>query len=142
MYRSINVFDYDYLTIEFDVSVVEGKSPFSCMIYMLGRPNNSVKQYKSSNVWFNCDEGLIYAVNSDNSHMINPTDKIHVKYLIKVNHESNTANLQVFFNDVLYYDSIDTFTSSYNLISELRIKNFSGEGSLSISDLKTIGYNN
>ena len=140
-YKSINVFDYDYLTIDYDVSVPEGTTPVKCMAYLLGRPGG-VKQYTASNSWFcaDKDEDLIYGVNTEKTHMTDVVNTLHVRYVIRVNAEAETADLQVFFNDVLYYDAPGTFDSVNNCIEELRIKHFEAPGSISFANLVVNGY--
>ena len=133
--KSINIFDYDYITIEYDVSVVEGASPVSFIAYLLGRPNGSLKQYMPSYTWFYVDENQIYGLNSEKANMTESVDKIHVKYVIAGN------KLQVFFNDVLYYDAVEVFNETNNCIEELRINNFKNSGSIQFTNLKVNGYN-
>ena len=139
-YKSINVFDYDYLTVEFDVSILDGETPVSFMAYLLGRPNGSVKQYVDSNVWFYVDGDNIYGLNTEKTHMTAPGDEVHVRYVIQVDSENETAALQVFFNDVLYYNASETFNSTYNCIEELRLKHFGNAGAISVTNLLVNGY--
>lgn len=123
-YKSYNVFDYDYMTIEYEVSVVDGESPFGFRTYLLGRPNGVVT-YKDSIINFHVDDGLIYAVNNDGSHMCEPASTVKVKYIISGGH------LQMFLNDVLYFDDPETFNVTFNCIEEIRINGFVGAGTLS-----------
>lgn len=140
-YSSINVFDYNYLTIDFDVKSCSGFNFVKHMCYLLGRPNGSVKQYTSSNAWFYPDDFSVYALNTEKTHMTDVKDSIHVRYVIQVDTYTQTADLQVFFNDVLYFDSPDTFDSVNNCIQEIRIKHFEGSGSVSYANLIVKGYN-
>ena len=111
------------------------------MAYLLGRPGG-VKQYTASNSWFcaDKDEDLIYGVNTEKTHMTDVVNTLHVRYVIRVNAEAGTADLQVFFNDVLYYDAPGTFDSVNNCIEELRIKHFEAPGSISFANLVVNGY--
>ena len=139
--KSINVFDYDYLTIDFDVSVSAGETPLACASYLLGRPG-AVKQYYESDVYYcaDKDENLIYSLNCKKKIMTDVVDTIHVRYVIRVNQEAGTADLQVLLNGVLSYNAPGTFNLTYNCIEEIRIKHFEAPGSISFTNLIVNGY--
>ena len=110
------------------------------MAYLLGRPG-SVKQYTESNIWYMRDEGSLYAVNTEKTHMCEVASTIHVEYVIKLDHTAQTGHLQVYLNGVLYYDAPEAFDATYNCIEELRVKHFGGPGSISFTNLIVNGYN-
>ena len=132
--KSINVFDYDYITIEYDVSVIDSISPVRFVGYLLGRPNGSLKQYSPSYTYFYVDENQIYGLNSEKTNMTESADKIHVKYVIAGD------KFQLFLNDVLYYEAFEVFSETKNCIEELRINDFKNPGSVKFSNLKVYGY--
>lgn len=140
--KAINVFDYDYLTVEYDVSVIESESPFTCAAYILGRPSGTIHEYYKSQLWIKADllDNQIYGMNSSKTHITDSYDTIKVKYVIKVNHENNTADMQLFLNDILYMSDSKAFTLVNFCMNEIRIKAYSGVGSLGFENLLVKGY--
>ena len=134
-YGNLYINSYDYLTIEYDISVSEGVNAISCVPFLVGIQNGSTKQFNASRAWISVDqnENKIYAINNEKTHMSAPAENIHVKYVI------SGDRVQVFFNDILYNEASGVFTES-DTLREVRVKSFSGIGEINFNNLKVVGY--
>ncbi len=138
----ISLYDYDYLTIEFKVSVAEN-IPFKFSFHLLGRPYpfGSAYTYSQSVGKIYCAGSLIHGVNRDESRFSPCSETVNVKYVIKANEATEMADLQLYFNDTLYYSATEALSSDKHSVEEIRMSGIKGYGSLYLTDLVVTGYN-
>lgn len=151
-----DVSEYDYFTLEFDLSCTQPEV-LSCDFYMVIGTDYLANRYKFDASYFeienitHIDESMSkkgYLQLTSNSLKTITAEKAHIVFVCDYD-KDNSANsrLQIKVNNQIYYDSVlsdaDCFPKEFTGIFEIRFRFFESfySSDLLISNLKVTGYN-